>query len=264
MDNNGQLRGVVSYLTKLTHTIDEFRFKFVNVEVGEKDKYIIGIKSQAEFVIKYDLEIISKQPDIPYLWDFFHCKSKHIIEDGCGMVSIDWSKIFTQVKDTYYNGEKISRYGGNIPQSFIQKISEQIQQIGPKELYMFFYCEGQRKLTLNITYELSDVYIDDGMTTDVSVYCHQALVEGEPLENIPQDLAETIVGYMTEIDDLRSPLDSIVWNEVTKYMSLGDCEIWTHTYPYIRTIGDVEVNDYNYVNQSTFSSKLCDFMTGDY
>jgi hypothetical protein len=180
------------------------------------------------------------------------------------MVGLSWGKVFTKVKDIYYDGRLSSKYGGDIPQSFIQKISNKIQELGPKQISAYFNCGGQRKLTLNITYELSDVYIDDGITTDVSVYCHQILVEGEPLENIPQDLAETIVGYMNEIDDLRGPLDGIVWDEVTKYMSLGDCEIWTHTYPYIRTIGDVEVNDYNYVNQSTFSSKLCSFLSGDY
>jgi hypothetical protein len=40
--------------------------------------------------------------------------------------------------------------------------------------------------------------------------------------------------------------------------------LWTHTYPYIRNIGDVEVDDFNYTNHSTFSSKMCDFITGDY
>ena len=84
------------------------------------------------------------------------------------------------------------------------------------------------------------------------------------MENIPQDLAETIVGYMSEYDNLRIPLDDIVWTEITKYMNLGDCEIWTHTYTYLRNIGGVEVSDFNYINQSTFSSKMCDFMTGDY
>jgi hypothetical protein len=69
---------------------------------------------------------------------------------------------------------------------------------------------------------------------------------------------------MSEVDDLRSPLDDIVWTEITKYMDLGDCELWTHTYTYLRNIGDVEVYDFNYINQSTFSSKMCDFMTGDY
>jgi hypothetical protein len=260
MENSGQIKGVISYMTKLTHTVNEFRFRFVNVEVIKVTKN--GLPSHN---INYDLEIIPKQSDIPYICDFFNCKSKHIIEEGCDMVSLSFGNVYPIIKGIYYNGERISRYGGDIPQSFLKKISEQIQQIGPKELDTFFYCGGkQRKLTLKITYELSDVYIDDGMTTDISVYCHQILVEGEPLENIPQDLAETIVGYMTEVDDLRSPLDSIVWNEVTKYMSLEDCEIWTHTYPYIRTIGDVEVNDYNYVNQSTFSSKLCSFLSGDY
>ena len=181
------------------------------------------------------------------------------------MVGLDWKDFFYKVKDIYYNGEKINRYGGDIPKSFIKKVSKDIEENTPKQISTHFFCGSKRKeLTLNITYELSDVYIDDGMTTDVSVYCHQALVDGEPLENIPQDLAETIVGYMTENDDLRVPLDGIVWTEITQYMDLEDCEIWTHTYPYIRTIGDVEVSDYNYVNQSTFSSKMCDFISGDY
>ena len=260
MANSNQIKGLVSYMTKLTHTVNEFRFKFVNVEVGETTR---GMKKYDK--IGYDLDIIPKQQDIPYLWDFFSCKSKHIIQDGCDMVGLDWADVFTEVKDIYYNGRKIRRYGGDIPSSFLKKISKQIQQIGPKEIKGSFFCESKQKtLTLKIAYELSDVYIDDGFTTDVSVYCNQVLVDGEPLENIPQDLAETIVGYMTENDNLRIPLDDIVWSEVTKYMDLGDCEIWTHTYTYIRTLGDIEVDDYNYVNQSTFSSKMCDFMTGDY
>jgi hypothetical protein len=260
MGNSGQIRGLISYLTKLTHTVDAFRISFDNIEVGKTTR---GMQTYDE--VKYDLNIVPKKPETPYLWDFFNCKSKHIIQDGCEMVGLDWSQVFTQVKNIYYNGRKSSRYGGDIPQSFINEISNKIQELGPKEVRAYFNCGGtKRKLTLKITYKLSDVYIDDGMTTDVSVYCHQALVDGEPLENIPQDLAETIVGYMTENDDFREPLDGIVWDEITQYMDLEDCEIWTHTYPYIRTIGDVEVNDYNYVNQSTFSSKMCDFISGDY
>jgi len=259
MENSGQIKGVISYMTKLTHTVNEFRIKFDNIEVVEVTR------GQTPYPqIQYDLYITPKQSDIPYLWDFFNCKSKHIIQDGCEMVGLSWGKVFTKVKDIYYDGRLSSKYGGDIPQSFIQKISNKIQELGPKQISAYFNCGGQRKLTLNITYELSDVYIDDGMTTDVSVYCHQALVEGEPLENIPQDLAETIVGFMSEVDSLREPLDGIVWNEITQYMDLADCEIWTHTYPYIRTIGNVEVDEYNYVNQSTFSSKLCSFLSGDY
>jgi hypothetical protein len=66
---------------------------------------------------------------------------------------------------------------------FLKKISKQIQQIGPKEIKGSFFCESKQKnLTLKIAYELSDVYIDDGFTTDVSVYCNQVLVDEEPLE----------------------------------------------------------------------------------
>ena len=260
MDNSGQIRGVISYLTKLTHTVNEFRLRFVNVEVNKVTKN--GLPSHN---INYDLEIISKQSDIPYIWDFFSCKSKHIIEEGCDMVSLSFGNVYPIVNDIYYDGVKIRKYGGDIPQSFINEISNKIQELGPKEVSTYFNCGGtKRKLTLKITYELADVYIDDGITTDVSVYSYQVLVEGEPVENIPQDLVETIVGYMSEVDDLRSPLDGIVWTEITKYMDLGDCEIWTHTYTYLRNIGDVEVYDFNYINQSTFSSKMCDFMTGDY
>jgi hypothetical protein len=254
-----KIKAIIHYLTKLTHTVDAFRFKFINIEIGKVTR---NMESYPK--IQFDLEIVPKQEDIPYLWDFFHCKSKYIVQDACEMVGINWSDIFTKFNDIYYNGE-ISRYGGNIPVSFIKKISEQIQQIGPKQIKTHFFCGGERKiLTLNVTYVFSDIYIDDGITTNVSVYCNQLLVDNEPLENIPQDLAETIVGYMTESDDLSIPLDSIVWDEVTKYMNLEDCEIWTHTYTHIRSIGDIEVDDYNYVNHSTFSSKLCDFISGDY
>ena len=260
MITNGQVKGIITFLTKLTHTVDSFRFKFVNVYVEKTTRIGLSVP-----LIKYDLEITSKEQDIPYLWDFFNCKSKHIIQDGCEMVGLDWSEVFTEVKDIYYNGRKSSKYGGNISKSFSEKITKDIQQLGPKQINTNFFCGGERKtLTLNVNYEVSDIYIDDGITTDVSVYCHQALVDGEPLENIPQDLAETIVGYMSEDDNLRVPLDGIIWTEITKYMNLEDCDIWTHTYTYLRNVGGVEVSDFNYVNQSTFSSKMCDFMTGDY
>jgi hypothetical protein len=263
---NGQIKGMITYLTKLTHTVDSFRFKFVNVEVSEKNRHIIGnITRQPVFVIKYDLEITSKEPDIPYLWDFFSCKSKHIMEDGCGMVSIDWSKIFPEIKDIYYNGEKIRRYGGEIPDLFMDTVAIQIQQRAPKQIKSHFFCGGKKKeLLLNVTYKLSDMFIEDGITSNVSVYCGQILVDGEPLENITQDLAETIVGYISEDDNIRYPLDGIVWDNIARYMDLESCELWTHTYTYFMNIGDVEVEDFDYVAHSIFSSKLCDFITGDY
>tara|TARA_R110000868_G_scaffold28444_2_gene106655 strand:+ start:658 stop:1440 length:783 start_codon:yes stop_codon:yes gene_type:complete len=260
MISNGQVKGIITFLTKLTHTVDSFRFKFVNVSVEKVTK--IGLLVP---LIKYDLEITSKEQDIPYLWDFFNCKSKHITQDGCEMISADWAHVYTELGKVYYDGEEIRRYGGEIPDLFTDTVDIQIQQMSPKQIKSHFFCGGKRKeLILNVTYKVSDIYIDDGITTDVSVYCHQALVDDEPLENIPQDLVETIVGFMSEDDNLRVPLDEIVWNEITKYMNLEDCELWTHTYTYLRNIGNVEVSDFNYVNQSTFSSKMCDFISGDY
>ena len=259
MISQGKIRVITHYLTRLTHTVGEFRIKFVNVKVSEVTKNMIP-----SYNINYDLEITPKQSDIPYLCDFFSCKSKHIIEESCEMVSVSFGIIYPTVNNIYYDGKKIDRYGGNIPQSFIKKILKDIKQLGPKQIKTHFFCGGDKKiLTLNVEYELSDVYVDDGITTDVSVYCSQVLVDNEPLENITQDLAETIVGYMSETDGLRDRLDGIVWNEITKYMSLEDCEIWTHTYTYLRNIGDIKVDDWDYTSHSTFSSKLCDFMNGD-
>lgn len=260
MVSNTQIRGVISYLTRLTHTADAFRFKFVNVDVFKK------IKNQQSYPeIHYDLEVTSKQSDIPYLWDFFNCKSNHIVQDGCEMVDIDWSEFFSKVKNIYYNGEEIRRYGGYIPNSYIEKVSKEIEENSPKQITTHFFCGGKRKnLVLNIKREVSDIYIDDGITTNISVYCNEVLVDNKPLENIPQDLAETIVGYVSEDDNFRSPFDGIVWDEITQYMNLADCEIWTHTYTYIRNIGDIEIEDFNYISHSTFSSKLCDFISGNY
>lgn len=260
MDSSSQIKGLVSYLTRLSHIVDSFKFKFVNVEV---DKVIKNYNWYPE--IRFDLDITSKQEDIPYLWDFFHCKSKHIIQDGCEMVGIDLSEVFSKVNYVYYNGEKIPKYSGYIPVSFVKKISNEINQTGPKQIKNQFFCGGKKKdLVLDVSYDLSDMYVDDGITTDISVYCSQASIDGEPLENIPQDIAETIVGYVSEDDNIRMPLDDKVWSEINKYMDLESCEIWTHTYTYIRNIGDTQIEDFNYVNHSIFSSKLCDFITGDY
>jgi len=260
MISSGQIKGIITYLTKLTHTVNSFRFRFVNVSVEK-----ITRNSQYVPQFKFDLDITSKEPDSPYLWDFFNCKSKHIVQDACEMMSTDWSNVYAELGKVYYNGKEIRRYGGYIPESFIKKVSKDIEENTPKQISTHFFCGGEKKeLKLNINVEVSDMYISDGIQTDVSVYCSQVLVDGEPLENIPQDLAETIVGYMSEDDNLRSPLDGIIWSEITQYMDLADCEIWTHTYTYMRNIGDIEIEDFNYTNRSTFSSKLCDFISGDY
>jgi hypothetical protein len=260
MISSGQVKGVITYLTKLTHTVDVFRFKFINFSL---EKVTRNGQSVPQF--KFDLDITSKEPDSPYIWDYFHCKSLHILQDACEMVGLDWTYVYHNVVNIYYDGEIIRRWGGNIPDSFMDKISEDIKELQTKQIKKHFFCGGERKnLVLNVNYELSDVYIDDGITSNVSIYCDQIMVDNNPLENIPQDLAETIVGYVSEDDDIREPLDDIIWNEITKYMDLESCEIWTHTYTYMRNIGNVQIQDFDYTTHSTFSSKLCDFITGDY
>jgi hypothetical protein len=260
MVTNGQIKGVITYLTKLTHTINAFRLKFINISFGEVTK-----NGQSVLEFQFDLDITSKEPNSPYIWEFFYCKAKYIIQDACEMVNIDLKSIHPKVGNIYYEGKVIQRWSGYIPDYFIDTVDTQIQQTAPKKIKSHFYCEGKRKeLLLNITYKLSQMYIDDGITTDISVYCSQVFVDGKPLENIPQGLAETIVGYISESDDIRYPLDGIVWDNITQYMDLEDCELWTHTYAYFMNIGDVEIKDFDYVNHSVFSSNLCDFISGDY
>jgi hypothetical protein len=255
--SNSEAKGIKLYLERLTHPIKMFNFKFTDVEYE--------IEYNGKLVIEYDLRIQSKQKDIPWLWDYFSCKSKHIVEDACNIVGVSYGDVRPIVKLIYVDDFESQRYGGYVPESFVEKVSNEIKQPTPKNIATHFFCGGERKnLALNVTYEVSDIYIDDGITTSVSVYCSQALIDGKPLENIPQNLAETIVGYLQENDDIRMPLDDKVWSEINKYMDLESCEIWTHTYTYIRNIGNIQVEDYDYVSHSTLSSKLCDFISGDY
>ena len=256
MITNSEAKGIKLYLERLLHPVKVFNFKFTNIEYE-----LPGGK----LVIEYDLYIQSKQKDITWLWDYFSCKSKHIVEDACNIVGVSYGDVRPIVKLIYVDDFESQRYGGYLSDSFIKKVTNDITQISPKQITTHFFCGGERKnLVLNVTYEVSDIYIDDGIQTDVSVYCSEALVDGEPLQNITQDLAETIVGYVSEDDNLKFPLDSSIWDEINKYMDLGSCEIWTHTYTFIRNIGDVKVEDFNFTNHSTFSSKLCDFISGDY
>lgn len=257
MITNSEAKGIKLYLERLLHPVKMFNFKFTDIE------YEIDYKGK--LVIEYDLYIQSKQKDITWLWDYFSCKSKHIVEDACNIVGVSYGDVRPIVKLIYVDDFESQRYGGYLSDSFIKKVTNDITQISPKQITTHFFCGGERKnLVLNVTYEVSDIYIDDGIQTDVSVYCSEALVDGEPLENITQDLAETIVGYVSEDDNLRFPLDSSIWDEINKYMDLGSCEIWTHTYTFIRNIGDIQIDDFNFTNHSTFSSKLCDFISGDY
>lgn len=259
MINISQINGAIKYLTKLIHTVGAFRFKFDNVEYKSNP-------SNGKIIIEYDVYVESNQKDVVWLWDYLSCKSKHIVEDACGVVSVSFGDILPVIKHIYVDGFDAGRYGGYIPESFVEKISEGFQNNIPKQIKSYFYCGGTRKeIVLIVNYEVSNIYIDDGLTTDVSVYCSVVLVDNKPLENITQDLAETIVGYLSEDESVTNTLDNVVWGEIARYMDgLDECELWTHTYAYIRNIGDIDIEDFNYVSHSTFSSKLCDFITGDY
>jgi hypothetical protein len=245
------------YLERLTHPIKGFNFKFTNVEYE--------IRGDGKLNLEYDVNIQSKVKNLSWLWDYFNCKSKHIVQDACNLVGVSFGHVLPVTKYIYVDDFESERYGGYLSDSFTKKVTNDISQKTPKQITTHFFCGNERKnLVLNVTYEVADIFIDDGITTDVSVYCSEILVDGEPLENIPQDLAETIVGYVSEDESLRYPLDDIIWPEISKYMDLADCEIWTHTYAYIRNIGDIDIESFDYTSHSTFSSKLCDFISGDY
>jgi hypothetical protein len=254
---NSEAKGIKMYLERLTHPVKGFNFKFTDVEYE--------FREDGKITLEYDLHVQSKVKDLSWIWDYFNCKSKHIVEDACNIVGTSFGNVFPVAKYIYVDDFESERYGGYLSDSFTKKVINDITRTAPKQITTHFFCGGKRKkLVLNVTYEVSDIYIDDGIQTDVSVYCSQVLVDGEPLDNIPQNLAETIVGYIQEDDNIKYPLEDIVWSEITEYMDLADCEIWTRLYVFIRNIGDIEVNDFDYTSHSTFSSKLCDFISGDY
>ena len=253
--NNAQLKGIVSYLTKLTHTVDMFRFKFVNVTVEDSEK----------LKIQYDLDITSKKDDIPWLWDFFHCKSKHIMQDGCEMVSINWSDIRSNLNNVYYNGTIIQRYGGYIPKWFEDKAHELFKANTVKSVETYFYCGNQKRiLKLYLRYYGSDMYIDDGITSNITIDCIGIALDGELINITNEEILEMITGYIIEMDYIKQGLDDVIWNKINEYMKLMDCEIWTHTYVNMGTINNIPIDSYDYVSQSTFSNKMCDYINGEF
>jgi hypothetical protein len=259
MIGQGRIKAIVHYLTKLTHSVDSYRFRFTNVVVN---KITRNMKSVPEF--QYDLEITTKGEDIPYLWDFFSCKSRHILQDACGMVGFDWNDVYGRLNKTSVNGQEIPIYRDYLPKKFGEELNNRIKNVDKEYIQVSFWCNSEPKtLKLYITYELSDVYTSEGIDADISIYCDRITIDDEPVENLTQDIVETIVGYVSESDLLTNIFSDVVWGFATQYMSLEDCEIWTHTYTYIRNIGDIQVESWDYTSHSTFSSKLCDFMNGD-
>lgn len=250
-----EVTGIRTYLLKLTHNILTYDFKFENLE------FDVDYRNRVE--ISYDLNITSRGDDTPWLWDYFDCKSKHILQDACEIVDLPFSIVYPKLRNLTVNGVSAIRYSGLIPISFEDKINKLIKENTNKEISVHFFCGNEKKfLRLTIEPEVSEIFIDDGITSDISVYVEQATIDGKPLENLTEDIVETIVGYVQEYDDLRLQYDNIVWDEVSKYMDLESCELWGHTYTYIRNIGGIEPESYDYVAHSTFSSKLCDFISG--
>jgi hypothetical protein len=256
MVTKNEIFGIKTFLTKLSHNILSFNFKFENLN------FEVDYKNRLE--IMYDLNIKSKVDGVPLMWDYFNCKSRHILQDACEIVGLSWSVVLPKLRTLTIDGIEIQKYGGFIPQSFEDKIAKLIKEDKNNSIGSYFYCNGEKKiLKLMFDVELSDVYLDDGVTSDISIYCNQIFVDDKPLENLNEDVLETIAGYVSEHDELRIIYDNIIWDEISEHLDLESCDLWGHTYTYLRNIGDYEVESYEYVGHSTFSSKLCDFISGN-
>ena len=118
------------YLNKSTNKVGSFKFNF-----DIKELKINGDR----LVFDYDLYIGYEQKDIPWLWDYFHCKSKHIIESACEFISIDFGKVTGNLKDTYFGVKKIERYGGYIPKWFEDNANELFKANTVKSFETYFY-----------------------------------------------------------------------------------------------------------------------------
>ncbi len=113
MITNSEAKGIKLYLERLLHPVKMFNFKFTNIEYE---------LSGGKLVIEYDLYIQSKQKDITWLWDYFSCKSKHIIEDACNIVGVSYGDVRPIVKLIYVDDFESQRFGGYLSDSFIEKI----------------------------------------------------------------------------------------------------------------------------------------------
>ena len=133
MITNSEAKGIKLYLERLIHPIKMFNFKFTDVEYE-----LPGGK----LVIEYDLYIQSKQKDIPWLWEYFSSKSKHIVEDACNIVGVSFGDVRPIVKLIYVDDFESQRFGGYLPDSFIEKVSNDIKQNAAKQISTNFFCGG--------------------------------------------------------------------------------------------------------------------------
>ena len=244
------------YLTRSTNKVDNFKFNFDIKESRINDDRLI---------FDYDLYINYEQKDIPWLWDYFHCKSNHIIESACEFIGIDYGKVKGNHNDTYLGVKKIERYGGYIPKWFEDKAHELFKANTVKSVETYFYCGNQKRiLKLYLRYYDSDMYIDDGIVSNITIDCIGIALDGVLINITNEEILELITGYIIEMDYIKQGLDGAIWDEINEYMKLGDCDIWTHTYVNMGTINDIPIDSYDYVGQSTFSNKMCDFINGEF
>lgn len=252
-----EIKGITRYLEKLTHPVRLFNFNFKNI--------IYEFAYVGKVILSYDLYITSKKPNSPWMWDYFHCKSKHIVEDACDMVGANFGDILINVKVIYVDGIESPRFGGEITDSFSNYVTSEVIKNSPKVLERFFFCNNERKIVkFYVEYDVSDIYIEDGVVLDISVDCYQMTIDGEEVLNLTEDIVNVITGYMNDSsDDFRIPGDNIIWEEITKYMELENCDLYGHTYANMRNIGDIWADYWDYTGHLIFSSKMCDFYNGD-
>jgi len=161
--------------------------------------------------------------------------------------------------------KKIERYGGYIPKWFEDKAHELFKSNTVKSVESYFYCGNQKRiLKLYLRYYGSDMYTDDGIVSNITIDCIGIALDDVLINITNLEILELITGYIIDMDDIIQGLDEAIWEEINKYMKLMDCEIWTHTYVNMGTINDIPIDSYDYVGQSTFSSKMCDFINGEF
>lgn len=252
-----EIKGVTRYLEKLTHPVKMFNFNYKNVQ------YEFNYDGKVN--LSYDLYITSKQPNSPWMWDYFHCKSKHIVEDACDMVGASFGDVLTHVNVIYVDGIESPRFGGIIPDRFSNDIISKIEKNSPKVFERFFFCNGERKIIkFYVEYDVTDIYIEDGIILDISVECNKMTIDNEEVLNLNEDIVNVIAGYMNDSnDDFKIPADDIIWIETNKYMELDNCDLYGHTYASMRIIGDIWADYWDYTGHSLFSSKMCDFFNGE-
>lgn len=256
---NSDFKGIKLYLERLTHNIGNYNIRFDDVE--------FEIRKDGKINIYYDLHVKTKQKDIPWLSSYFDCKSSLILEQACDIVGFDFKNLYKVVKDIYINNFIVPNYEGYIPDSFQEKIKNEVIKKSPKILTRQFFCGNEKKIMkLYVNYDISDIYndSDSGFILDISAYCYKLTIDDKLVENLNQDIVDIIVGYMNEDnEDFKIPGDNVIWDEVSKYMDLSECDLYGHTYAYLRSIGDYWSDSWDYIGKSQFSNRMCDFLMGE-